>query len=257
MAQMRTAEDVFIDFCARRSGVLQALTNDVESFFQSCDPNRENLCLYGQPNGSWTVSVPCEEVPPELPEPTIGINFARDGIKRNDWLNLVAVHSDCWLLAVAYYNGARLDVDGRRQLFNDINSLPTCFEIVSGRAVNLDEPAQITKKPDHGMVVGNHHHHHGTIDGTIEAPEAPTGSGEAGPRKTRHNNNKDAGADGGYTGDQGDPCPNCGRLYRTGEFWIQCDFCDRWFDGKCVQMTPQLADQSSRWACPFCQRGTT
>ena len=29
MAQMRTAEDVFIDFCARRSGVLQALTNDV------------------------------------------------------------------------------------------------------------------------------------------------------------------------------------------------------------------------------------
>jgi hypothetical protein len=29
MAQMRTAEDVFIDFCARRSGILQALTNDV------------------------------------------------------------------------------------------------------------------------------------------------------------------------------------------------------------------------------------
>lgn len=179
----------------------------------------------------------------------------RDGIERNDWLNLVAVHSDCWLLAVAYYNGARLDVEGRRQLFNDINSLSTCFEIVSGRAINVDEPAQITKKPDHGMVVGNHHHR-ATGTGVIEAPDVP-GSGEASLRKTRHNNNKDAGADGGYTGDQGDPCPNCGRLYRTGEFWIQCDFCDRWFDGKCVQMTPQLADQSSRWACPFCQRGTT
>lgn len=170
----------------------------------------------------------------------------RDGIKRHDWINLVAVHSDCWLLAVAYYNGARLDAEGRRQLFNDINSLPTCFEIVSGRASGLNDPAQITRKPDLGMPVGTH-------------PPPPAGfiDGEAGQRKTRHNNNKDAGADGGYTGDQGDPCPNCGRLYRTGEFWIQCDFCDRWFDGKCVAMTPQLADQSSRWACPFCQRGSS
>jgi Alfin len=33
--------------------------------------------------------------------------------QRRDWLALVAVHSDCWLLAVAFYNGARLNKEGR------------------------------------------------------------------------------------------------------------------------------------------------
>lgn len=51
--------------------------------------------------------MPVEEVPPELPEPALGINFARDGMQEKDWLSLVAVHSDSWLLAVAFYFGAR------------------------------------------------------------------------------------------------------------------------------------------------------
>jgi hypothetical protein len=25
-------------------------------------------------------------------------------------------------------------------------------------------------------------------------------------------------------------------LRRVGEFWIACDFCDTWYDGKCVQV---------------------
>ncbi len=57
--------------------------------------------------------MPTEEVPPEIPEPALGINFARDGMKRQDWLSLVAVHSDTWLISVAFYNGARLDKEGR------------------------------------------------------------------------------------------------------------------------------------------------
>lgn len=24
--------------------------------------------------------------------------------------------------------------------------------------------------------------------------------------------------------------------FRVGEFWIACDFCDTWYDGKCVQV---------------------
>lgn len=52
----------------------------------------------GEPDGSWTVDQPAEEVPAELPEPCLGINFARDGMQRRDWLSLVAVHSDAWLL---------------------------------------------------------------------------------------------------------------------------------------------------------------
>lgn len=74
---------------------------------------KENLCLYGHPDESWEVTLPAEEVPPELPEPALGINFARDGMNRKDWLSLVAVHSDCWLLSVAFYLGARLNRNER------------------------------------------------------------------------------------------------------------------------------------------------
>lgn len=100
------------------------------------------------------MDLPAEEVPPEAPEPALGINFARDGMsvslptpgppagylllaprcflgrasfhglalsvcpfrrvaQKKDWLGLVAVHSDAWLLALAFYKGARLDKDGR------------------------------------------------------------------------------------------------------------------------------------------------
>jgi hypothetical protein len=52
----------------------------VEKFYGQCDPERENLCLYGLPDGSWAVDLPAEEVPPEIPEPALGINFARDGM---------------------------------------------------------------------------------------------------------------------------------------------------------------------------------
>jgi Alfin len=71
------------------------------------DAEKENLCLYGLPNETWEVNLPAEEVPPELPEPALGINFARDGMDEKDWLALVAVHSDAWLLSVSFYFGSR------------------------------------------------------------------------------------------------------------------------------------------------------
>ncbi|KAF2297545.1 hypothetical protein GH714_038665 [Hevea brasiliensis] len=95
---------------------------------------KENVCLYGLPNEQWEVNLPAEEVPPELPEPALGINFARDGMEEKDWLSLVAVHSDAWLFAVAFYFGARFGFDkaDRKRLFTMINDLPTIFEVVTG-----------------------------------------------------------------------------------------------------------------------------
>lgn len=81
-------------------------------FFIIC-LEKENLCLYGHTNETWEVTLPAEEVPPELPEPALGINFARDGMNRRDWLSLVAVHTDSWLLSVAFYFGARLNRNER------------------------------------------------------------------------------------------------------------------------------------------------
>jgi hypothetical protein len=75
----------------------------VDRRFLFLHADKENLCLYGLPNGSWEVSPPAEEVPPELPEPALGINFARDGMLRRDWLTLVAVHSDSWLISVVFF----------------------------------------------------------------------------------------------------------------------------------------------------------
>ncbi|KAH9684376.1 PHD finger protein ALFIN-LIKE 7 [Citrus sinensis] len=132
----RTVEEVFSDFKGRRAGLIKALTADVEKFYQQCDPEKENLCLYGLPNETWEVNLPVEEVPPELPEPALGINFARDGMQEKDWLSLVAVHSDSWLLAVAFYFGARFGFgkNERKKLFQMINDLPTIFEVVTGNA---------------------------------------------------------------------------------------------------------------------------
>mmetsp|Transcript_1715 Transcript_1715/g.3843 ORF Transcript_1715/g.3843 Transcript_1715/m.3843 type:complete len:239 (+) Transcript_1715:182-898(+) len=130
----RTVEEIAEDYRSRREGLLRALTLDVDSFYSQCDPDRENLCLYGEADGTWKVDLPEEEVPPELPEPVLGINFARDGMQRKDWIALIAVHSDAWLMAVAFYYGAKLDKEGRHKLFKQINQVATVYETVTGKA---------------------------------------------------------------------------------------------------------------------------
>lgn len=232
-----------------------------DRFYELSNPERENLCLYGNPDATWEVDLPAEEVPPELPEPALGINFARNGMARADWLALVAVHSDTWLLAVAFYNGARLNKEGRERLFDMVNELPTCYEVVSGKAADVGEGG--------GNVAGSG-------GAARNAPEAGGGGGEGRgggrgggggggggggrPSKAQRVNEEattaagaaaaNAAADGGdagaaeaYADGEGDPCPNCGRVYTVGEFWIACDFCDAWYDGECVAMTPAKAQR--------------
>ena len=62
----------------------------------------------------------------------VGAEMVRCASQRKDWLSLVSVHSDTWLLAVAFYNGARLNREGRERLFELINSLPTVYEVMPG-----------------------------------------------------------------------------------------------------------------------------
>ena len=92
-------------------GVFSINKRDIVIFLTWClsCAEKENLCLYGHPDETWEVNLPAEEVPPELPEPALGINFPRDGLDRRDWLSLVAVHSDVWLLAVSSFYAARFD----------------------------------------------------------------------------------------------------------------------------------------------------
>ncbi|KAK4354807.1 hypothetical protein RND71_027001 [Anisodus tanguticus] len=237
----RTVEEVFRDFKGRRAGLIKALTTDVEEFYQQCDPEKENLCLYGFPSEQWEVNLPAEEVPPELPEPALGINFARDGMQEKDWLSLVAVHSDAWLLSVAFYFGARFGFDraDRRKLFNMINDLPTIFEVVSGTA---------KKQSKDKSSMSNH----SSTKSKSNSKVTQHGS-ESQPKYSRPQP-KDEDEDGLDEDDeQGETlCGACGENYASDEFWICCDICEIWFHGKCVKITPAKAEHIKQYKCPSC-----
>uniref|UniRef100_A0A7S1SZ37 Alfin N-terminal domain-containing protein n=1 Tax=Tetraselmis chuii TaxID=63592 RepID=A0A7S1SZ37_9CHLO len=129
----RTVDEICRDHRGRRAGLLMALTEDADDLYEKCDPERDNLCLYGEPDSTWMVDLPAEEVPPELPEPVLGINFARDGMDKKDWLALVAVHSDAWLMSVAFYFASKMDAAGRARIYNRINEFQTLYEVVTGK----------------------------------------------------------------------------------------------------------------------------
>ncbi|CAA0836817.1 PHD finger protein ALFIN-LIKE 5 [Striga hermonthica] len=218
----RTVEEVFRDFKGRRNALIKALTTE-----------KENLCLYGFPDEHWEVNLPAEEVPPELPEPALGINFARDGMQEKDWLALVAVHSDAWLLSVAFYFGARFGFDkaDRKRLFNMVNDLPTIFEVVTGAAKK-----QVKEKSS----VSNH--------------SGSKSKSNSKPTKTKvQAKDEDEVLDEEDEDEHGETlCGACGENYAADEFWICCDICERWFHGKCVKITPARAEHIKQYKCPTC-----
>ncbi|XP_044497162.1 PHD finger protein ALFIN-LIKE 4-like [Mangifera indica] len=243
----RTVEEVFRDFKGRRAGMIKALTSDVDEFYQLCDPEKENLCLYGFPSEQWEVNLPAEEVPPELPEPALGINFARDGMQEKDWLSLVAVHSDAWLLAVAFYFGARFGFDkaDRKRLFNMINDLPTIFEVVTGAAMK-----QVKEKTS----VSNH-----SSNKSKSNSKPQRGSESQGKYlKQLQPKDEDDGLDDEDEDEHGETlCGACGENYASDEFWICCDICEIWFHGKCVKITPARAEHIKQYKCPSCSNKRT
>ncbi|KAL6128094.1 hypothetical protein ACLB2K_071451 [Fragaria x ananassa] len=258
----RSVEEIFKDYAARRSGIVRALTNDVDEFYALCDPEKENLCLYGHPDETWEVTLPAEEVPPELPEPALGINFARDGMKRQDWLSLIAVHSDSWLLSVSFYFGARLNRNERKRLFSLTNDLPTIFEVVTGRMSTKDKPSMDSgsKSRNNAKVILF------LVDNYVVLvfsrcfvplckiwayrPASASQRSTDGPMRTNStllNEN--------YVEDEDEHsetlCGSCGGNYSANEFWIGCDICERWYHGKCVKITPSKAEYIQHYKMPF------
>ncbi|XP_030448412.1 PHD finger protein ALFIN-LIKE 4-like isoform X3 [Syzygium oleosum] len=202
---------------------------------------KENLCLYGFPNEQWEVNLPAEEVPPELPEPALGINFARDGMQEKDWLSLVAVHSDAWLLAVAFYFGARFGFDktDRKRLFNMINDLPTIFEVVTGTAKKQSkEKSSVSNSSNKSKSISK---------GGQRASESGKFS------KPVQAKDEEEVVDEEDEEEHGDTlCGACGENYAADEFWICCDMCEKWFHGKCVKITPARAEHIKQYKCPAC-----
>ncbi|CAN6810093.1 unnamed protein product [Brassica oleracea] len=127
----RTVEHIFINYRLRRVGLLRAFGTDVGTLYNLCDPGyKEDLSLYGYPDGTWDVQEACMVLPPNLPEPAVGINLARDRMRAIDWVTLVAEHCDSWLLSLAFFFSVGLSRDDRDSLFERINDLPTLAEKV-------------------------------------------------------------------------------------------------------------------------------
>ncbi|URE44603.1 PHD finger protein [Musa troglodytarum] len=131
-----TIHMIFRDFLGIRAGLIKALTTDYEKFHQQCDPRESALhlflcfsllrkpymCLYGCPNETWELKEP-PDGPHELPEPNIGVNFARDGMPEKDWLAHVAIHSDAWLYSYAFYVAIRAGLDAETSVYQSTHAL--------------------------------------------------------------------------------------------------------------------------------------
>ncbi|KAK8523306.1 hypothetical protein V6N13_113256 [Hibiscus sabdariffa] len=209
----RTVEEVFRDFKGRRAGMIKALTTDVEEFYQQCDPEKENLCLYGFPSEQWEVNLPAEEVPPELPEPAL----------------------------VAFYFGARFGFDksDRKRLFNMINDLPTIFEVVTGAA---------KKQTKEKSSVSNHSSNKSKSNSKQGSESQPKYS-----KAVQSKDEDDDGMEEEDEEEHGETlCGACGENYAGDEFWICCDICEKWFHGKCVKITPARAEHIKQYKCPSC-----
>ncbi|KAL9250650.1 PHD finger protein ALFIN-LIKE 5-like protein [Drosera capensis] len=239
----RTIEEVLRDFRGRRAGIIKALTHEVEEFLHFCDPEKENLSLYGFPNEKWEVNLPADEVPPELPEPALGINFARDGMETKEWLALIAAHSDAWLLAVAFYFAASFGFDKheRRRLFSRINELPTVHEVVTGSVNEQSKERSLVSNLSSSKSKSNSK---GAKYNKSEDEDEPEEEEQVGEAEQDEDEEEE---------EHGEAlCGACGKNDPSDEFWICCDLCERWFHGKCVKITPAKAEHIKQYKCPSC-----
>ncbi|CAA2981323.1 PHD finger ALFIN-LIKE 4, partial [Olea europaea subsp. europaea] len=121
----------------------------VEEFYQRCDPEKENLCLYGFPSEQWDVSLPAEVVPPEIPEPALGINFARDGMQEKDWLALVAVND----LVLTRLTGAAKKKVTEKSSVSNHGSTKSKSNLKRGKPSKFeenDENEELDEEEEHG-----------------------------------------------------------------------------------------------------------
>ncbi|KAL0875751.1 hypothetical protein Bca101_025456 [Brassica carinata] len=243
--QSRSVEEVFSDVRGRRAGLLKALSTDVRKFYHECDPGElfhhpsclTSLCLYGLPNETWEVDLPVDEVPPELPEPALGINFARDGMPEKDWISLVAVHSDSWLISVAFYFGARFGFGkNESKLVNRIKEFIFYIEMVN---LISTITGNVKQSKDQSA-------NHNSNRSKPRQSESHTKASKMSPPPREDDDSGDDEEDD----EQGAVCGACGDNHD--DFWICCDACEKWFHGKCVKITPAKAEHIKHYKFPTC-----
>uniref|UniRef100_A0A0A9G9K3 PHD finger protein ALFIN-LIKE n=1 Tax=Arundo donax TaxID=35708 RepID=A0A0A9G9K3_ARUDO len=174
-------------------------------------------------------------------------------MQEKDWLSMVAVHSDAWLLSVAFYFGARFGFDrnDRKRLFGMINELPTTFEVVSGKS-KIKAPSNNS----HSNNKSKSNNKTKSSEPKVKQPKPPPQVKEEDPTPVEEGPAEEEEGGGGSEGEHGETlCGSCGESYGPDEFWICCDICEKWFHGKCVKITAAKAEHIKQYKCPSCSGG--
>ncbi|RDX97968.1 PHD finger protein ALFIN-LIKE 1, partial [Mucuna pruriens] len=279
--KFHTVEEIYADFSGRRTALIDALTDrSVDEFHRQCDPviggmlndtsvfllDREGLCLYGFPSKVWEVNLPSLKYLADFPDPTPGINFLRDGMNRKDWVSLIAVYSDSWLLSMAFYLGSCLDRNERKRLFSLINGLPTLSEIVNGKnpieskggsgrnesyEEDSDQKTFTRNSSSDDSSEGDSDARSETLSENDNADEQnETLSGIENPDEDENSEivSGIGKADEGYEENVViTVCGICGGNFNADQCWICCDKCDKLFHGKCVNITPDEAESMEEY----------
>ncbi|XP_075507348.1 PHD finger protein ALFIN-LIKE 5-like [Primulina tabacum] len=227
-----TVESILNDFIERRSGIIQALSIDVDKFQQQCNSYKYSsgldkaIGLYGHPNGTWQLQKASLTCPPRLPAPALGINLGTEDMEHRDWLHLVAAHCDAWLLSVAFFHATsnRFDRSERKSLLDKINTFATIVEVV-GKGQNDNEQ-----------------------DGN-EQDEAEQDDEE------EEDEQDDEEEDEQDEAEEDILCETYGRFKLLKyEFWICCDTCTRWYHGACELVTRSDAENFVYYECIACSK---
>ncbi|XP_048135674.1 PHD finger protein ALFIN-LIKE 4-like [Rhodamnia argentea] len=210
-----SVQELFGHIKGCRAGIIRALTTE-----------EEPMCLFGLPDGTWELRLPEDMVPPDLPEPMLGVNYGKVDTSLDQWLRTVAAHSDSWLIALAFSIASNFHFGKkkRKTLFNKINELPTVLEAVK----------QFYRE------------HQATIKSSSQ-----TKSGE----RMRAQQSQVVAQPAEAQDDEEDniPCGSCRRVCEGDEFWIFCDTCRIWYHGDCVNMTAEMARLIKQYTCPYCR----
>eukprot|EP00253_Pinus_taeda_P019403 PITA_19403 len=228
-------------FVPRRTALLRAFTQGVPY-----------LCLYAYSEGTWDLKKPEDQLPCN-PEPYIGVNKKMLEMSLMEWIRFVARWSDSWLMSDAFFMEPHLNAKQRAVLFRKINSLGTLVE-------EIERHYALEKIPQHVENVYNMRKVKASVAGghkPMEVDETATCTGGGRDAESEKPNEKSMSRaeDDQIMGEKDEThCGSCDRLYKEGEFWIQCDDCDIWYHGRCVRVTQKQSKNIDLYTCPHCRR---
>ncbi|KAL9688995.1 hypothetical protein QQ045_033424 [Rhodiola kirilowii] len=205
----------------------------------SAGGEKDNLCLYGFPDETWSVSVPVQDIPPEIPEPMLDIRSLRYGMPTNQWLRYVAVRCDSWLHYVAFHTATRhgLGKSDWTRLFSMINDLRSMYDTLLQSFVKQIKDK--SSSSDYGS------------DTSESLSGSETGSESYMLAKLSKLAEVEKVSEDEWANDD-TICGICKKNHSEDQFWICCQMCEKWLHGMCVKITKAEFTEIKEYKCPSC-----